>query len=154
MTSNDTLQRIWRNEPDWLCAVEFWNDEDPEGQDFTTDIIGHRLGYAHLTNTRSLALVGDDSAVAYELLFSFSVPEEKSRFLAMIRLNDDLGRSYIENDLFPPTADEVHSAQPLAAVLPQRLLANATLVAASVCSSALLHVPGSHRRFVRRFGSA
>ncbi len=120
MTSNYTFQHLWKKESDWLCAVEFWDDDDPDGQALTTDIIGHLLGYAHLTNTRSLALVGDDSAVAYELLFSFAAPEEKSRFLELIRLNDDLGSSYIDNDLFPPTADEVHSAQPLAAVLPTK----------------------------------
>jgi len=37
---------------------------------------------AHLTNTRSLALVGDADANASELLFSFSSPEEKNQFLA------------------------------------------------------------------------
>jgi hypothetical protein len=39
---------------------------------FASDIIGYLFGYAHLTNTRSLALVGDPDANAYELLFSFS----------------------------------------------------------------------------------
>jgi hypothetical protein len=39
---------------------------------FASDIIGYLFGYAHLTNTRSLALVGDPEANAYELLFSFS----------------------------------------------------------------------------------
>ena len=38
---------------------------------FASDIIGYLFGYAHLTNTRSLALVDDPEANAYELLFSF-----------------------------------------------------------------------------------
>jgi hypothetical protein len=38
---------------------------------FASDIIGYLFGYAHLTNTCSLALVGDPEANAYELLFSF-----------------------------------------------------------------------------------
>jgi len=42
------------------------------------DIIGYLVGYAHLSNTRSLALFGDPDASAYELLFSFSTPEENA----------------------------------------------------------------------------
>jgi hypothetical protein len=36
---------------------------------FAGDIIGYLVGYANLTNTRSLALIGDPDASAYELLF-------------------------------------------------------------------------------------
>jgi hypothetical protein len=34
------------NEPDWLCAFEFLNDDDPEGPDLAADTIGYLLGYA------------------------------------------------------------------------------------------------------------
>jgi hypothetical protein len=44
---------------------------------------GILFGYAQLTNTRSLALVGDPEANAYELLFSFSSSEEKDQFLEL-----------------------------------------------------------------------
>ena len=47
-------------------------------------IIGYLVGYANLTNTRSLALLGDPDASAYELLFSFSSPEEKNEFLNLV----------------------------------------------------------------------
>jgi len=51
---------------------------DPEARLFAADIIGFLVGYANLTNTLSPALLGDPDASAYELLFSFSSPEEKT----------------------------------------------------------------------------
>jgi hypothetical protein len=59
MKIDHMTEPLWINEPDWLCAVEFLNDEDTEGRDLAADTIGYLLGYAHLTNTRSLALLGD-----------------------------------------------------------------------------------------------
>jgi hypothetical protein len=72
---------------------------------FASDIIGHLFGYAHLTNPRSLALVGDPDANAYELLFSFSLSEEKKQFLEPVRSNPDMGNDYIENDLSAAVAN-------------------------------------------------
>jgi hypothetical protein len=46
-------------------------------------MIGYLVGYANLTNTRSLALLGDPDASAYELLFSFSSPAEKKGVLEL-----------------------------------------------------------------------
>lgn len=54
MTSKHSIEPFWINEPDWLCAVEFLNDEDTEGRDLAADAIGYLLGYARLTNTRPL----------------------------------------------------------------------------------------------------
>jgi len=54
---------------------------------FAADIIGCLCGYAHVTNTRSLAVIGDADAEAYELLFSFSSPKEKTQFLDLVRSN-------------------------------------------------------------------
>jgi hypothetical protein len=135
MTVDHTPEPLWINEPDWLCAVEFLNDEDPEGRDLAADTIGYLIGYAHLTNTRSLALIGDPLEMAYEILFSFSSPTEKEKFLGLIRSNDDLGNEYIDNDLLQPVKDEIRIARPLAAVLPKAALTRALLVAATVCSS-------------------
>jgi hypothetical protein len=39
---------------------------------FAADIIPYLCGYAHLTNTRLLALLGDPDASTYELLSSAS----------------------------------------------------------------------------------
>ena len=91
-------------------------------------------GYARLTDTRSLALLGDPSAEAYEILFSFSTPEEKARFLDMVRSNDELGNDYVETDLLRPTLDEIREARPIATVLPQVALVRASLVAATIFS--------------------
>jgi hypothetical protein len=134
MTIDHMTDPLWINEPDWLCAVEFLNDEDPEGRDLAADTIGYLLGYAHLTNTRSLALVGDTSEMAYEILFSFSTSTEKEKFLRLVRSNDDLGRDYVDADLFQPTQDEIRNARPLATVLPQSALTRALLIAATLCS--------------------
>lgn len=73
------------------------------------DIIGYLCGYAHLTNTRLVALLGDPDASAYELLFSFASPTEKDQFLDLVRSNEDLGNDYIENDFGPPTTEEIRS---------------------------------------------
>jgi hypothetical protein len=135
MTVDHTPEPFWIDEPDWLCAFEFLNVENPEGRDLAEDTIGYLLGYAQLTNTRSLALIGDPSMMAYEILFSFSSPADKKRFLNLIRSNDDLGNEYIDNDLLQPVKEEIRDARPLAAVLPQRALVRVLLVATSVCSA-------------------
>jgi hypothetical protein len=115
---------------------EFLPTDDPEARLFAADIIGYLCGYAHLTNTRSLALLGDPDARAYELLFSFASPTDKDQFLDLVRSNADLGNDYIENDFGPPTTEEIRNARPLAAVLPQDVIAHATLVATIVFAGA------------------
>jgi hypothetical protein len=46
--------------------------DDREARLFAADIIPYLCGYAHLTNTRLLALLGDPDASTYELLSSVS----------------------------------------------------------------------------------
>jgi hypothetical protein len=106
--------------------------DDPEARLYSADIIGYLVGYAHLTNTRSLALLGDPDASAYELLFSFLTPEEKDQFLDLVRSNEDLGDDYIKNDFMSPTTEEIRNARPLAAVLPQDVMTHAILVATTI----------------------
>jgi hypothetical protein len=62
------------------ALLEFLPTDNPAARHCAADIIGYLVGYANLTNTRSLALLGSPDASAYELLFSFSSPEEKSEF--------------------------------------------------------------------------
>lgn len=124
----------WIDEKDWLCAVELFPADDPEARLFAADVVGYLMGYAHLTDTRSLALVGDPADNAYEFLFSFSSPEGKKQFLELIRSNEDLGEAYIENDLIFPTLEEIRRARPVAKVLPEDVLYRATLIVASLCS--------------------
>ena len=77
MNGQHEIEPYWQDEDDWLGTVEFLSINDPEGRFFAADIVGHLFGYAQLTNTRAPALVGDPDAGAYEILFSFSSPEEK-----------------------------------------------------------------------------
>jgi hypothetical protein len=132
----DVLEPYWQDETDWLCTVEFLPNDDPEARLFAADIIGYLCGYAHLTNTRSLALLGNPDGSAYELLFSFASPTDKDQFLELVRSNEDLGNDYIENDFGPPTTEEIRNARPLAAVLPQDVMTHAALVATIVFAGA------------------
>ena len=132
MTIECMAEPHWIHEPDWLCAVEFLNDGDPESRDLAADTIGYLLGYAQLTNTRSLALVGDPEMMAYEILFSFSSPGEKRKFLDLVRSNHELGSEYVENDLIQPVKEEIQDAQPIADVLPQAALTRALSIATIV----------------------
>ena len=130
------FEPYWQDEKDWLCTVEFLPTDDPEARLYSADIIGYLVGYARLSNTRSLALLGDPDGSAYELLFSFSTSEEKDQFLDLVRSNEDLGDDYIENDFMSPTTEEIRNARPLAAVLPQDVMTHATLVATTIFAGA------------------
>lgn len=125
----------WKDEQDWLCTVEFLRKDDPEARVYTSEIIGYLVGYAHLTNARTLALLADAENNAYELLFSFATPAGKAEFLNMVRLNEELTSDYLENDLLVPTFDEILDGRPLAAVLPDDVLAHVTLVATLLCAN-------------------
>src|SRR5260370_3443600 len=129
----DDFEPYWQDEKDWLCIVEFLPTDNPEARVFAADIIGYLVGFANLTNTRSLALLGDPDASAYELLFSFSSPEEKNEFLNLVRSNEDMGKEYII-ELTPPTTEEIRNARPAATALPHEALTNAMLVAATLCA--------------------
>jgi hypothetical protein len=129
----DDFELYWQDEKDWLCIVEFLPTDNPEAWLFAADIIGYLVGYANLTNTRSLALLGDPDASAYELLFSFSSPEEKNEFLNLVRSNEDMGQDYII-EFTTPTTEEIRNARPLPTVLPQDALTHAMLIAATVCA--------------------
>jgi hypothetical protein len=87
----DDFEPYWQDEKDWLCIVEFLPIDNPEARLFAAHIIGYLIGYANLANTRSLVLLGDPDASAYELLFSFSSPEEKKEFLNLVRSNENMG---------------------------------------------------------------
>jgi hypothetical protein len=52
----DDFEPFWQDEKDWLCIVEFLPTDNPEARLFAAEIIGYLVGYANLTNTRSLVL--------------------------------------------------------------------------------------------------
>ena len=154
MNRKDDFEPYWQDETDWLSTVEFLPTDDPEARIFASDIIGYLFGYAHLTNTRSLALVGDPDANAYELLFSFSSSEEKKQFLELVCSNPDMGNDYIENDLLSPTTEEIKDARPLAMVPPQDVLNRAMLIAATLLCCVVRPAHNRFGRFGKRVGSA
>ena len=95
--------------------------------------LGYLVGYAHLANTRFLVVISDSGSGGYELLFSFSSPEEKSQFLDLVRSNKDLGSDYIENDFMSPTTEEIRDARPLVALLPEDVFIHAMPIATCIC---------------------
>lgn len=107
-------------------------DDDPEARAYAAEVIGYLVCYAHLANARSLALLADRRASAYELLFSLLSDWEKQRFLELFRSNDDLTNAYIENNLLSPTIDEVRYAHLLASALPSDVLSLVMQVATTV----------------------
>ena len=134
MNQQPEFEPHWIEEKDWLCAVEHFVSDDPDARCFAADIVGYLMGYAHLTNTRSLALLGDAEDNACEFLFSFSSPEEKAHFLNLVRLNENMGEWYIENDFVVPSTAEIRRARPISQVVPEDVLGRAILIATSLCS--------------------
>ena len=111
------FEPYWQDEKNWLCIVEFLPTDNPEARLFAAEMIEYLVGYANLTNTRSLTLFRDPDASAYELLFSSSTPEEKNEFLNLVRSNDAIGNDYVI-ELTSPTTEEIGHARPLATVHP------------------------------------
>jgi hypothetical protein len=146
------IEPYWHDEGDWLCTIEFLPCDDPEGRLFGADIVGYLVGYAQLTNTRVLALIGDPDASAYELLLSFSSPEQKNEFLNLVRSNEYLGNDYII-EFTPPTAKEIKNARPPGTVLPHDALTHAMLIAATLCVGAEDDRAASYRKARRTITS-
>ena len=126
MDQRNEMCPYWCDENDWLCTVEFLPDDDLESRLIASDTIGYLFGYAAMTNTRSLALLGDRDANAFEILFSFSSAEGKNQFLDLVRSNQELGSYYVDNDLIQPTHEEskelVHLRESCRATLWPKLL--------------------------------
>jgi len=135
LDAND-LKPHWIQEGDWLCTLQFLPSDDPEQRSFDTDDLGHLLGYALLTDTRVLALLGDPAAEAYEVLFSFCSPELKQRFLDLISADENMGETYIHDEFSVPTVDEIQKALPLSMVLPNDVLQEITVIATTLIAGA------------------
>jgi hypothetical protein len=119
---------FWRNEDDWIVLIEFLRRDDDEDRARGAEAIGYMLAYAQMTDTRMLALVGDAREDAYELLFSFSSPVNKSEFLRLLQSYD---ATKCEHELiFVPLQAEIDAAQPIAGVLPEDVMRQVTVIAA------------------------
>ena len=85
------------------------------------------LAYARMTDTRMLALVGDAKADVYELLFSFSSPENKTEFLRLLQANEATACG--SEEILVPHPSEIEAAQPIARVLPEDVMRHVTIIA-------------------------
>lgn len=114
-------------EDDWLSTLVHFPPECPEEHAEEAETLGHLLGYADITNTRCLALMGDQEAGVYEILFSFDSAESKAEFMKFVAA--DLGQDFIQNRLSVPCASEIASSRPVSSVIPPAALVHANLVA-------------------------
>jgi hypothetical protein len=125
---------FWSKEKDWLVIVLFL----PRGLDqreeraSTAEAIGYMLAYSQITDTRMLALLDDPNADAYELLFSFSGPENKAEFLRLLRSNEFTDCE--DEEILVPIQDEIDAARPLMEILPSSVFEQVALTAASLVS--------------------
>jgi len=126
------LKPYWTGEPDWLCTLQFLPTCDPAQRALDTEDLGYLLGYAQLTDTRVLALLGDSSAETFEILFSFSSVEHKHRFLDLIRSNEDMGELYVRDQFLIPSISEIQEARPLSMVLPSDVVQEAAVIATTL----------------------
>jgi hypothetical protein len=129
------IEPYWLEEKDWLVFVAFLPEDDPDERARGAEAIGYYWGYAQLTNTRMLALVGDPECHAYELLFSFASADGKQAFLKLLRSN---AVTNYDDGVGPgvPTFEEIRDAQPLGIVLPEDVFKDATIFAATIISGA------------------
>jgi hypothetical protein len=121
---------FWRNEMDWIVLIEFLRDDDPLDRARATEAIGYMLAYAQTTNSRMLALVGSARDSVYELLFSFDSPENRAQFLRLLQAND--ATRCEKREILIPRQDEIDQAQPLSRVLPEDVMRQVTVIAATV----------------------
>jgi len=120
----------WRDESDWIVLIEFLRADDKEDRTERAQAIGYMLGYSRMTDTRMLALAGDLKAGVYELLFSFSSPENKAEFLRLLQSNE--ATAYEEDEIQVPNQDEIDAAQPIMRVLPEDVLRQVLMIGATL----------------------
>ena len=107
--------------------IEFLPRYDAEDRARGAEAIGYLFAYSQMTDTRILALVGDPKADAYELLFSFSSPENKAEFLRLLQSNEETRCT--DDEILVPNQAEIDAAQPIARVLPEDVMRQVTVVA-------------------------
>lgn len=107
MNRQDDVEPYWQDEDDGLSRWNSCPAMTPKGGCLVQTSSAICLADAQLTNASALALVGNSEAPAYELLFSFSPPDEKDQLLDVVRSNEDIGSDYIENDFISPTTEEI-----------------------------------------------
>ncbi len=125
--STPPVPPYWDDEDDWIVLIEFLRRDDPEDRARGAEAIGYMLAYSQMTDTRMLALVGDSNEDTYELLFSFSSPENKAEFLRLLKSND--ATNCEDEEILVPIRAEIEAAQPIARVLPEDVMRQVTIIA-------------------------
>ena len=121
------LPPYWRDDDDWVVLIEFVPRYDTDDRARGAEAIGYLFAYSQMTDTRMLALVGDPKADAYELLFSFSSPENKAEFLRLLQSNEQT--CCADDEILVPHQTEIDAAQPIARVLPEDVMRQVTIIA-------------------------
>lgn len=128
----ENFEPYWLDEKDWLLTLIMVDLDDPEEKAEAGEVIGYLYGYASLTNTRMLALIGDPEMITYELLFSFDTPEHKHGFLRMVDSNELTHRA--PEEWMTPEFEEIRDARPLGHVIPDDIMQYAQLIAVPLMS--------------------
>ena len=128
---DDNFEPYWLDEKDWLVEVIMLpKDKDLDGVEY----IGKLLAFSLITNTRMIAQIGDpnEDFPAYELWFSFTSPENKQRFLDLVRQDGyaDPDEPTILKE--PPVLEELPHLRPLSYVFPKDIMEQVTNIALTV----------------------
>ena len=140
---DDSFEPYWLDEKDWLVEVIML----PKDEDVSPDLeyIGKLLAFSLITNTRMIAQIGDpnEDFPAYELWFSFTTPENKQRFLELVRQDGYADPDEPTTLKEPPVFEDLPPLRPLSYVLPKDAMEQVTNVAAMVQMS--MGVSGQER---------
>jgi hypothetical protein len=124
---DDNFEPYWLDEKNWLVEIIML----PKDEDLSADLeyMGKLLAFSLITNTQMIAKIGDpnEDIPAYELWFSFTSPENKQRFLDLVRQE-------------PPVLEDLPHLRPLSYVFPKHIVEHITNIALMVQMS--IGVPG------------
>jgi hypothetical protein len=130
--SDDHFEPYWLDEKDWLVEVIRLT----KGEDHSADLdyIGKLLAFSLITNTRMIAQIGDpnEDYPAYELWFSFISPENKQRFLDMVRQDGYADPDEAMTLREPRVLDDLPHLRPLSYVFPKDTMEQITNIALMV----------------------
>jgi hypothetical protein len=104
--------------------------------------MGKLLAFSLITNTQMIAKIGDpnEDIPAYELWFSFTSPENKQRFLDLVRQDGYADPDEPTTLKEPPVLEDLPHLRPLSYVFPKHIVEHITNIALMVQMS--IGVPG------------
>ena len=129
---DDNFEPYWLDEKDWLVEVIMLPKDEGLGADL--EYLGKLLAFSLITNTRMIAQIGDPSEgiPAYELWFSFTSPENKQRFLDLVRQDGYADPDEPTTLREPPVLEDLKHLRPLSYVFPKHIMEHITNIALMV----------------------